>query len=1119
MRSSGWLLFLGWSGVVAWGASITGKIWDPSGAVVPGAEIRVVNVETGLQRLTFSNEVGSYAVTSLPPGTYEIIVQHEGFVTVRRSGVRVPVGHEVRVDFTLAIVEIAETIEVTGPLLETDASNELVTVIPRRALASLPLNGRNFTRLLTLAAGATPVSTAQGSQVGTGDSAPTGIPGTDFARPSIYGQQNRSQVYYIDGILNTDFRGNCYAVLPNIDSVEEFQLLAHSDKAEWGGVTGGIVNLATKSGTNELAGTAFWLVRNNALDARDPFKDALRPHPAPFRQNQFGLTIGGPAVPHRLLYSVGYDGWRYRKPSQLFSRVPTPAELAGDFSASILPRLIFDPATTRRDPVGNYVRDPFPANRIPVSRLSQPVQKFLQIYAEEPNTAHPVFNFINEVSSRDDADSFQLRWDYQHPRGSSLMARWNRQLRRSILPGGLKRSTETRMTADHWGLSWTLTVSANTVISLRGGVGRRDFVEYLEQHRAGLEPMQQLGFQNVELFGGLQVRLENPWEGDIGVRGPAIRENPTYNAAADVSWVRGSHTWKAGFQWVTVERLQVNRYQRFQFSDSVTAHPLQAGTTGISLASALLGLPSSYEGYLPEEGRVDFSVGTWALFVQDSVRLSRSLNLNFGLRFDHTGRAHLHRGFQAGPDLDRGVWWVGLPAMPPPCSLLRRPPCLPVARFEDIPHADRIVLSKPMNPIPMPVWDNWGPRVGFAYRVGTNTVLRAGYGLYWDALVSNSQSIQHNLEGRWPATVGFSGVANRLGEPLVPIIELQRQWTVPMPEPSPWEFQGWANDPDRKDPYSHQWHLEIQHQPTPELRLAVGYVGSVNGRLDYTGLGNSALWPGPGTPEEVRQRRPVPYLSARMFYSRSIGRGNYNGLIIKVHRRWTRTLEFQAAYTWSKSIDTGSSGWFGAENGPGGSSATQNYHDPKANRSVSAYNVPHFLSAYWIWQLPISSGRSTNCKHFCAWLLQDWQVNFIVQWRSGQPYNLSVPGDVANIGADRPGWNYARPHLIGNPRVAEPTVERFFNPEAFAVPRFEYGNFGRNVLSSDRVFNLDLALVRQIALSRERRKLELRLEAFNATNHIDWAPPGTVIGTPAAGRITAVAHSPRVLQLGMRLTY
>ncbi len=1093
---------------------VHGLVTDPVGAPVPASEVALTNSGTGVESFLDSDERGFFVFRNLQPGLYTLEVTAAGFKTSAVPEFPIEVNQTVTKAVTLEIGVVTETIEViAGAEMIQQSSAELGEVISEAAVRDLPLNGRNFTVLMTLTPGATPVSTAQGSAVATHDGGNTGIPGSTFVKPSFNGQQNRSFIIYQDGIINMDFRSHGYATLPNVDLIQEFKVQSHNDKVEWGGVTGGVVNLVSKSGTNDFRGSAFWFVRNNVLDARDPFVDANSDRPAPFRQNQFGATYGGPIVHNRTFFSGGYEAWRYRKPSQSRGRVPTSDELSGDFSTSIINQNIFDPFTTRLDEDGNYHRTQFPENRIPQSLLSSQMKGYFDAYEERPNLDDPVFNFINSVSAADDAGTFQVKIDHIVSERDSLFGRWTYLTRDSATPRGQKLTTGSTTRSHNMGGGWIHSFSPTAILGVRGGIARRD-IDSIQDHVAGLDSFGQLGFRDYERFGGLQVGLTNPW-GTSGLRGTTPRGNPTFNVAPDLTLVRGGHTIKIGGQWMAVERLQINRFQIFRFGDQVTGDPQDPGVTGASLASALLGLPSSFDGFLPDDGAtVNFRVNTWSGYVQDEWRATQRLTLNYGVRFDYSPPATvLGQGMMGGIDIDRQRWLIGAPAMPGDCSQVGRAPCIP----DDVPLRDRIVLASPANFLPNPVRDNWGPRIGAAYRVDEGTVLRGGYGLYWDALTSNSQYTQHNIN-TWPMSTGFNGKANDLGETPRLIGDLEGNFPAVLPAASPWVLDTWSNDPQRKNALSHQWHVEVQRQVTDQLMASVAYVGSANRRGEYSGLGNSAKVPGPGTPEEVNARRPFPQAGGGTFYSRSIGESSYQALQVKARRRLSDGLQMLLSYTWSKSMDNGSSGWFAAENGPGGSSAVQNYHDPASNRSVSSYNVPHFLSFYSVYELPVGTGRRYLSGGPAAWVLGNWQANLILQWRSGQPYNLEVPGDVANIGNSVAWWNYARPNLVGDPRAGAGTTERYYNPDAFEVPSLSFGNLGRNVLSSDPVFNADFSLFKLVPLS-ERRRLEIRLEAFNVFNHIDWAPPGTLVGRPGAGRVAATAHAPRILQFGLKLHF
>src|SRR5499426_1961183 len=339
---------------------VNGNITDPSGAVVPGATVRLTNEATQLETLSKTNETGNYVFVGVQPGTYTLKVEMAGFKSVEAKGLKVDVSQTVSQNFTFEVGGVTETVEVdfAAPLVNS-TSSELGTVIEERVVGDLPLNGRNFTQLLTLTPGATPVSTSQNRNVGCCEGN-VGLPGSGFSDASFHGQQNRSKLYFFDGIINTNIRGPTYIVIPNIDLLQEFKVVGHDAKAEFGGATGGVVNMVSKSGGNKFHGSAFEYVRNDAFDARNTFNDNTRTKPAPFHQNQFGAVLTGPIFKDKTFFSGGYDGWRYSKPGSALSTVPTAAEIAGDFSASTGTRAkqIFNPYSTRTVG-GSLVRDPF----------------------------------------------------------------------------------------------------------------------------------------------------------------------------------------------------------------------------------------------------------------------------------------------------------------------------------------------------------------------------------------------------------------------------------------------------------------------------------------------------------------------------------------------------------------------------------------------------------------------------------------------------------------------------------------------------------------------------------------------------------------------------------------
>jgi len=407
--------------------------------------------------------------------------------------------------------------------------------------------------------------------------------------------------------------------------------------------------------------------------------------------------------------------------------------------------------------------------------------------------------------------------------------------------------------------------------------------------------------------------------------------------------------------------------------------------------------------------------------------------------------------------------------------------------------------------MPRPVYDNIGPRVGAAWQVNGNTVLRTGYGLFWDALPARSQYTQNDIESAsWPWTTAFSGTANVLGQPLQSMSALVGGFPTPIAAASPWSAPGGnAEDPNYKDGYSNQWNVELQRELGAKMMVSVAYVGSRNGRLAYTGKANAAPTPSPnGTPQSViDSKRAVPFMIANINYAESIGTSRYNALQTKFERRLSNGLQTLVSYTWSKSIDN-TSGYFGVEDGAGSRSSVQNFFDPASNEGPSGFDIPHFFSWYTVWDLPIGTGKGWLNRGPAAWILGNWSLNSIVQARSGQPFNVGVNGDVANIGGTGPAINYARPNLVGNPIPANQTPTMWFDPAAFAIPSGAFGNFPRNGLRSAAVRNVDLSLFKNVPVSRNR-VLQLRLEAFNVFNIQNLGvPSGTTFGVAGAGLVT-----------------
>ena len=439
-------------------AEINGRVTDTTGAVIPAVQIVVTNVDRETERQTTSSDVGYYTFTRLEPGNYAISVESEGFKSISQPGIVLEVNQSARIDFILEVGAVTETIEVVAasPVLETNTA-QLGTVVAKRQISDLPLNGRNFSQLLALTPGASPVSVSQNR--GGQQAQSIGIQ----TYPAINGQSNRSNHFTLDGVFNSGHFTGTYHVAPSIDALDQFKVQSHSDQAEFGGVTGGVINVATKSGTNEFHGSAFWFLRNDALDARG-FFTAGKPS---LRQNQFGATVGGPIKKNGTFFFFSYDGYRQNNESSSLTLVPTPEQLSGDFSS--LDRTIYDPFSTRLDPQDSnrFLRDPFQGNQIPRSMLSPSIQAWSEAIIPAPNaTGFAGTNLRNSEPQTFPADNYSIRGDHQFSASDQVFVRytWGEQTksRAQRLPG---TRLETVLPPKNFGARYTHIFGPNTLVS------------------------------------------------------------------------------------------------------------------------------------------------------------------------------------------------------------------------------------------------------------------------------------------------------------------------------------------------------------------------------------------------------------------------------------------------------------------------------------------------------------------------------------------------------------------------------------------------------------------------------------------------------------------------------
>jgi hypothetical protein len=1108
--------------------SISGHVSDPNNAAIPDASIQVINLGTRIVTSAKTGATGLYVFPSLRPGNYEVKVTKAGFRDTLVPHLSLGVQENISSDFVLTIGSASETVTVNADpaaVLVQSTSSELGTVVGEKQIAELPLNGRNFTELLSLTPGAIPVSTSQSAGIGVNDLANLAPPSATIAQPTIGGQVNRSNLYLLDGVLNTELNSSAYIIPPIVDAMQEFKVQSHEDKAEYGGVTGGITDIVTRSGNNRFHASAWEFVRNNIFDARDSFADeagGVALPPSPYHENQFGMLVSGPVwIPkvynghNRTFFLFSYEGWRFDQSTESKFWVPTSAELSGDFSHSILGQPIYDPATTQPDPSnpGEYMRTAFPGNIIPSGRMDQTTVNFIKAYFNPPNlTGDPLGNLLVQKPSTNNSDHYMGRLDEQLGSKDSLFFRYDLLNVVNLSPNSNTQDSGASVPATNFAIGWTHVFTPSLLMDNRYGQTKRPFARYTSDS-AGLSPMTGLGFKSP---GGTMLSLSGPW-GSGGVNTANTIASPVYDLSDNLTWIHGEHNFKFGLQYIKQGNDSNSPpYGSFSFTNDTTGNPESVGNTGNSLASAFLGLPSQSNNTVTVAN--SNRVSAWAGFGQDTWNVSKSITLTYGFRLDH------RRPFGpssstvvSGPNID-GTYWIGLDQMPTQCGAQGPTPCIP-GGLQSVPDNNEIKLSPYGRAWNASYWTDFGPRVGLAWRLDTRMVVRGGYGIVYDDLTGMEQDWKGD-SGSWPDVGSVSGqvALNQLGQPLTTTGQNFATVGVALPAASPWGQSNWFFDPHHRDSRSQQWNVAIEREMTKNLALSVGYVGSKSDRLDATGLWNTAQTPGPGTTAQVQARKPFPWYQQTSFYGTDRGFSHYNSLQAELNHHFENGLQYLVSYTWSKTTDAGGSGWFGVENGAGGSSILQNYYDINSSRGTSSLDIPQALSISGQYELPIGKGKPYLHDGPASWILGNWQTNALVQLRSGQPFNMTVPGDVANIGNTLSWWNYARPNLVGNPKPSQQNKDKWFDPAAFAVPSFSYGNAPKNFLRSPHVAYADFSLFKNFKLG-ESATLSFRADAYNILNIQNYGTPDSNFGDPTFGQISNTVHSPRQLELGLHLEY
>ncbi|HEV2499591.1 MAG TPA: TonB-dependent receptor [Terriglobia bacterium] len=1076
-----------------------GTVTDTSGAVIPGAIVEVKNLATGLVRRASTDAAGFYAITQLPPGHYLVTATKSGFATVRQPDVELLVNQDLAANYTLQVGLVTQQVQVNAApaALETTGAT-IGQVIVSQQVVDLPLNGRQFTQMILLTPGAAP---HEGGQQGS-FIIPIGGGGIS---PNVNGQRGRQNNYTLDGGLNNNIYLDNWAISPPPDAIQEFKVQSHITDAAVGMSPGANVNVATKTGSGQLHGDAWEFLRNDKLDAANFFDNVVVPSTKPpFRQNQFGFTLGGPVLlptPKGLYdgrraktYFFGYyEGFRSSQGFTSFNSVPTQQELKGDFSdlltstavgtdplgRTIFKGEIFNPYSTRQitagqvDPVTGLVaqstgqvRDPFAGNMIPQSMLNQQALTYLHAFYPVPNFGPGGNNFPNLAVSTSQVisdDQFGVKLDHTFSNNDTLFGGFYLTNPNEIQPNTLLLGTSTQLNnAKEISTGYTHLFSPTFLLTLHYTY---QYTHYFSGNTpAGLalsEATNQIGFEPVKNGVPLvpQIGLA-PRLGGTGQFSIPLGPIRSHIINVDVQKISGSHTLTAGLMYYHIHSFDDGWGMTQSFDQFPTSSIIGPGNnqaqTGDGLASMLLNLPSGLSGFLGQTAAN--TTGLWqGYYVQDKWQASRKLNLELGLRYDFVPPLNYANNQTSGFSNNCA------------CFLISQPfgTLFPFAGVRKT-YFD-------------PQYRGFQPRFGVAYSLTPKSVLRGGFAMFDDHSNNLIQETQ-DLRIPWPWGVDPNIIDLNRGVPNTFFSSPPSAATFfPSPTQASQPFIFTGADNQNQIPTALEWNFGVQTEVLPSTTVDVTYVGAktYHLQLDYT---DNTVLPNQMGPGLFVGTSRTPYPQFGSFgYDDNIGYSNYNALEVKVERRFSQGLTFLGSYTYSHCLDVNS--------GPYSESVQNPYDIYASNYGNCDYDFTHLISFSSVYQLPFGRGKhyGGSWRRTTDAALGGWDLGGILSVQSGSPFTAAVGFDNANTGA-----GYQQANIIGNPLPAGFEQNRFhwFDQTAFATPPpFTYGGAGKDNLRGPAHADLDFTLTKDFKFT-ESKSLEFRTEAFNILNRVNFANPG-----------------------------
>jgi outer membrane receptor protein involved in Fe transport len=1062
------------------GGIFRGEVHDPSNAIVPQAKVIIRSNDNGMQVHAESNDDGIYVTPTIIPGSYTLSATRPGFETEVFGPVILEVNRTVRVDFALKLGTASESIQVAASAMQllSPESAEVSEVIVSKQVSEIPLNGRSWQQLINLSAGVNP-----------------GAPG-ESGSPNpvnVNGQRTKANLYLVDGISttsSTEGRGNDFNI--PLEAVREFSVQAGSYSAEYGDVAGSVINLQSKSGTNNWHGSLFEFLRNDKLDAADFFANSTGLPKNPLRYNQFGGSLGGPIRRNKTFLFVDYQGTVTHNASPMVASVPVGPQRTGNFSNLTAPGgtqiPIYDPFSA------SLVRTQFANNIIPTSVVDPAAAKISALLPlpnqfDASGNPLPFNNYAVTRTVRSNLESFDVRMDHQFSPNNTLFVRESFQNTNAFVPsvfglplgGSILGSGATSARNQNAGGGYTFQISPTMMNELSAGLNRQTTA--LKQEDYGKNLSEQSGIPGVNLSpqtSGLSSIVVNGLFNLGGSLLTPLQLASTHENIADkITWIKGRHTLRLGFNYQhELGSTGYLVYGRGLYTFlNLSTSSLVAKPGGNAYASFLVGAPFQILRDEFPPGMVGLISWNSGVFAQDDIKVTSKLTLNIGARYD---------------------------VMPYPREMHGR-----LSNFDPATGGLLIAGQNTSERLVNTDFKDVAPRVGLAWSPNDRTAVRAGYGIGFidpigaaGILNSNEFNIPFYYLGNI-TEFPFIAPTNTLSGALPGLV---------MPSPAaPTGNQRYIVPTDRNQ-YSQTWSLTIQRALSGSLMMDVAYVGTSGNRLLTASNINAAL---PGATNPVLRQPFGPALGEIRELSNS-AHSVYHGLQSKIEKRFSGGLYFLSSYTWSKSIDNQSNG---TDNATASGQYPQDPLNTSLDRGLSSFDRMHRFVGSLVWEVPFGRGRSaeSRAQEIIHTALTGWQLSGIFLAESGTPFSALM--SCADVNAQ---GNNCRPNLVAGDAVPSgaQSITKWFNTAAFAIPSSPaWGDAGRNILRAPGTSNIDLSLSKSFPVGKtETRRLQIRSEFFNALNHTNLGIPVNSIDSPAFGTITSSLPG-RQIQLGARLEF